>query len=136
MWTRKWLRMSWWNALTTLALLVAAVVLAVVGRWIPALITVILGVVIAASAIYARSGRASDITRLNALETVDERDRAMTGFALAVVGVAGLVLAMAVFIAALALLEPGHPMFWVAWGQLLAITGVWMVTNLLAVRRL
>ncbi|GAB4083546.1 hypothetical protein GCM10028784_01760 [Myceligenerans cantabricum] len=136
MWTRKRLRMSWWNALMTFVLLVVAAALTVAGQWFPAVASLVAAVAIAATAVYARSGRASDVTRLNALEVVDERDRSMTAFALAVVGVAGLLFSMATFLAATALLEPSHPMFWVAWGQVLGMTAVWIVANLVAVRRI
>lgn len=90
---------------------------------------------IAGSAIYARSGRASDVTRLNALETVDERDRTMTAFALAVVGVAAIFASFGVLLAAIALLDAQHPMFWIIMGQMLALAITWMIANVVAVRR-
>lgn len=136
MWTRRRLRMSWWNALVTLAVLAGAVVLAVSGQWVPAVLLAGIGLATGSFAVYARSGRASDITRLNAMEVVDERDRAMTTFALAVVGVTGLLLSVVVFIAAMVLLEHGHPMFYFAWGQVMVLAVVWTVANVLAVRRL
>lgn len=133
--THRWLRMSWWNGVLALAALGAAAGMAVLGRWAVAAIFVLVAVVVAASAIYARSGRASDLTRLNAAEYVDERDRAVGTHALAIVGVVALVLAMVVFVVGVVLLEPGNPMFWVLWGQVIALTIAWAVANLFALRR-
>lgn len=132
--TRETLRMSWWNVVLAAATLAAAVAFAVVGRWFVAAVFAAVAVVVVASAIYARSGRASDLTRLHAAEYVDERDRAIGMRAFAIVGVCALVIAMGVFIAAALLVEADDPMFWVAWGQMILLTIAWAVANVVAVR--
>jgi hypothetical protein len=126
--------MSWWNAVLTAVALAAAVLFAVLAQWGVAIIFLAAAVVIAASAIYARSGRASDIHRLNAIEYVDERDRAIGAQAFAILGVCAMVIAIGVFIAAM-LLTPSGPMFWVAWAQIILLTIAWAVANVVAVRR-
>ena len=57
--TRRWLRMSWWNAVLALVVLAGAVAMAVLGRWLVAAIFLAVVVLVVASAVYARSGRAS-----------------------------------------------------------------------------
>ncbi|GEK80698.1 hypothetical protein [Agrococcus baldri] len=133
--TRKWLRMSWWNAVMVVVVLIAAVIMAVLDRWGVAGIFVIVGVGLAASAIYARSGRASDLTRLNATEYIDERDRTVGTHALAIVGVVALVLTMVVFVVGTVLLDPGSPMFFVLWAQVILLVIAWMIANFVALRR-
>lgn len=135
MWTRKYLRMSWWNAVLGIVLLVATVVLAINGQVVQSIIMGALTVFLIGSAVYARSGRSSDVTRLNALESVDERDRAMASFALAVVGVAAMFVSVAVLIAGIFLLEPGEPMFWVVIGQMFVLAITWTIANIVAARR-
>ena len=133
--TRRWLRMSWWNAVLALVVLAGAVAMAVLGRWLVAAIFLAVVVLVVASAVYARSGRASDLTRLNAVEYLDERDRAVGTQAFAIVGVLALVLSMLVFILGTVLLEPDSPMFFVLWGQIIVLTIGWAVANLVALRR-
>lgn len=133
--TRKRFGMSWWNVVMVAVALIAAVIMAVLGRWGVAGIFVIVGLGLAGSAIYARSGSASDLTRLNAAEYVDERDRAVGTQAFAIVGVVALVLTMVVFVIGMALLEPGSPMFLVLAGQMIALTIAWAIANLVALRR-
>lgn len=133
--THEHLRMSWWNAALTIAALVAAIVLAVQQSWVSSIVTTLVAVGTAVTAIYARSGRASDLTRLNAAEYVDERDRAIGARALAVVGLVAMVMTLAVFILAMVLTEPGEPLRWIAIGQVLVLAVAWMLANLVAVRR-
>ena len=133
--TRRWLRMSWWTAVLALVVLAGAVAMAVLGRWLVAAIFLAVVVLVVASAVYARSGRASDLTRLNAVEYLDERDRAVGTQAFAIVGVLALVLSMLVFILGTALLEPDSPLFFVLWGQIIVLTIGWAVANLVALRR-
>lgn len=133
--TRKRFGMSWWNAALALVAIIAAVIMAVLGRWGVAAVFLAAGLVVAGSAIYARSGRASDLTRLNAAEYVDERDRAVGTQAFAIVGVVALVLTIVVFVIGTALLEPGSPMFFVLWAQMIALLIAWGVANVIALRR-
>ncbi len=132
--TRETLRMSWWNVVLAVLSLVAAVVFAVLGRWLAAIVLAAVAVVVVVGAVYARSGRASDLTRLHAAEYVDERDRAIGMRAFAIVGVCALVIAMGAFVAAALLVEADHPMFWVAWAQMVLLTIAWAVANVVAVR--
>lgn len=133
--TRSWLGMSWWNAALTLVVLAAAVTMAVLGQWSVAAVLAAVLVFVVVSAVYARSGRASDLARLNALEYADERDRTAATRGFAVVGAVGLVLALLAFVLGVLLLDPGHPMFWVLWVQVIALTLVWGVANVVALRR-
>lgn len=133
--TRSWLGMSWWNAALALAVLAGAVTMAALGQWPVAAVLVAVLVFVVASAVYARSGRASDLTRLNALEYADERDRTAATRGFAVAGAVGLVLALVAFVLGVVLLEPGHPMFWVVWAQVIVLTVVWGVANVVALRR-
>lgn len=135
MWTRRWLRMSWWNAVLTAATLLTAVLFAVRSQWLVAIVFAVIAIAGAASAIYARSGRASDYTRLNAAEYLDERDRTIGVHALAIVGVCALLIALGAFVAAMLLLEPDDPMFLVAWAQALLLAIAWAIANVVAVRR-
>lgn len=133
--TRKWLGMSWWNAAFTVMIVVCLVLMLVLGRWFAAIVMAVLLVAFVASVLYARTARASDVTRLNAAEYADERDRAMGAFGLAVVGVTAMFTSMAMFILAILLLPPTHPMVFVVWGQLVLLAVVWLVANWIAVRR-
>lgn len=133
--TRERFGMSWWNAVLVGVVLLAAVIMAVLGRWGVAGIFAVVAVVLAGSAIYARSGKASDLTRLNATEYLDERDRATGTQAFAIVGVVALVMTMIVFVIGIALLEPGSPMFYVLWAQIIVMTFAWMIANVVALRR-
>lgn len=133
--TRRRLGMSWWNAVIVLVAVIAAIVLAVQGSWGAAIIMALSGAAAAAGAIYARSGRASDITRLNAIEYIDERDRTIGAYAFAVVGVAALLLAFGVFVAVAVLTGGREPIFWLAFGQFMLLMAAWAVANVVAVRR-
>ncbi|WP_413318673.1 hypothetical protein AA0Z99_01160 [Agrococcus sp. 1P02AA] len=133
--TRRWLRMSWWNAALTAAALLTAVIFATRAQWFVAIAFAVIATAVAGSAIYARSGRASDFTRLNAAEYLDERDRTIGVHALAIVGVCAMLIAMGVLVAAMLLLEPGDPMSFIAWAQVVLLTIAWAVANVVAVRR-
>lgn len=132
---RKRVWISWWNLALAAATLGGGVVTAVAGNWVAAAIFAIASLAIVAGAVYARSGRASDLARLSAAEYVDERDRAVGIQALAIVGVAGLLLSVLVFLLGMLLLEPGSPMFVVLWAQLILLTIAWAVANWVALRR-
>lgn len=133
--TRKWLRMSWWNVVLLVGVLAAAVVMAVLGRWVEAVVFAVVVLFLGASAVYARSGRSGDLTRLNAAEYLDERDRAAATQGFAAVGVTALLLGFALLVLATVLLEPGEPMFLVLIGNLLVLAVVWGVANWVALRR-
>lgn len=133
--TRKWLRMSWWNVVLLVGVLAAAAVMAVLGRWVEAVVFAVVVLFLGASAVYARSGRSGDLTRLNAAEYLDERDRAAATQGFAAVGVTALLLGFALLVLATVLLEPGEPMFLVLIGNLLVLAVAWGVANWVALRR-
>jgi uncharacterized membrane protein len=133
--TRRWLRMSWWNALLVVVVLGGAVALALLDRWGAAGILLLVALLTGVSAVYARSGRASDVMRLNAAEYADERDRVAATRAFAAVGVVALMLSIAVFVAGQVLLEPGSGMRLVLWVQFIGLVVAWGVANVVALRR-
>ncbi|SDR83673.1 hypothetical protein [Agrococcus carbonis] len=133
--TRRWLRMSWWNALLVVAVLCGGVTLALLDRWGSAGILLLVALFTGASAVYARSGRASDVTRLNAAEYADERDRAAATRGFAAVGVVALLLSLAVLVTGQVLLEPGSAMRVVLWLQFIGLVVAWGVANVVALRR-
>ena len=71
--TRRWLRMSWWNAVLALVVLAGAVAMAVLGRWLVAAIFLAVVVLVVASAVYARSGRARGIPRGSTCRSASKR---------------------------------------------------------------
>ena len=127
--TRERLGMSWWNAVIVGVALIAAIVLAVQGNWGTAILMVLSGAITAVAAIHARSGRASDISRLNAVEYIDERDRAIGAHAFAIVGVVALLLAFSVFVVVAVLTSGREPIFWLAFGQLMLLLVAWAIAN-------
>ena len=84
-------------------------------------------------ALWARRPTARDVTRLNALEWRDERDRRLGKDALSVVGATALALSVVelVVVSILAL----DAALWLAWVQVLVLGTVWGVSNSVAVRR-
>lgn len=128
---RRRLPVSTANAVLVGAFLLAAVAAAGLGLWAAAVLLAVLGLAGLGSALYARRPGARDVTRVNAIEYRDERDRriARTGFA--AVGVVALVASMIHFIVATALsLE--HE--WLPAAQLLLLAAVWGVANSVAAR--
>jgi hypothetical protein len=75
-----------------------ALVEAALGRWTGVGYLGFLGLGGLAGALYARRSGSRDVTRLNALEWRDERDRNLAKSAFAVVGAASLLMVMAQFI--------------------------------------
>ncbi|MCH1882275.1 hypothetical protein [Agrococcus sp. ARC_14] len=133
--THKALRMSWWNAVIAAGALLTAVVLAILGDWFAAGLMTLAAIAFVLSALYARSGRASDITRLNAVEYIDERDRAIGAYAFAIVGVVALLLSLGVFVVVAVSTGGEGAVFWLALGQVLFLMAAWAVANVIAVRR-
>lgn len=133
--TRNRIGMSWWNVVCVLAIAVASVISFALERWFTGTVLGAVLVLFVASILYARSGRASDVTRLNAAEYTDERDRRMAAFGLAIVGVVAMVASVGTFAAAMALLPADHPMALIAWAQLVGLAVTWCVGNWIATRR-
>ena len=84
-------------------------------------------------ALWARRPKARDVTRLNALEWRDERDRRLGKDALSVVGATALALSIVelVVVSILAL----DAALWLTWAQVLVLGVVWSISNSVAVRR-
>lgn len=119
------------NAVLVGAFALAATTAAVIGLWPEAALLAVLGLAGFACALYARRPGARDVTRINAIEYSDERDRriAQTGFA--AVGVVALVASMIHFIVATAL-SLDHA--WLPAAQLFLLSLVWAIANSVAAR--
>lgn len=139
MWTRpSRMPVSPVNALLVAAFLLAAVGTAVAGRWGQAVLLAVVGLLGLGAALYARRHGSGDVTRVNAIEYRDERDRQIARDGFAVVGAVALVLSVGGFVAVQAL---GDQQAWapvargLAAGQLLVLAVVWALANYLAARR-
>jgi hypothetical protein len=124
------------NMVLVSAFLLGALAEAALGRWAGAGYLGFLGLGGLAGALYARRSGSRDVTRLNALEWRDERDRNLARSAFAVVGAAALLMVMAQFIVVV-VADPsaGSPLVWIACLQALILCLVWGVANSLVVRR-
>ena len=119
------------NTLLISAFLLVAVVMVVLGNvgtglWVGFLAVMMIGV-----ALYARRPDSRDITRLNAIEYRDERDKSLATEGFAAVGVAALILGMGVILT-LTVLEQ---LSWLVVGFYLVLLVVWAAANSRAVRR-
>lgn len=94
-------------------------------------ILLIAAVFIFVSAVYARGQKASDVTRLNAIEYRDERDRLLAKSGFAVVGVAALILSITEFVLAAVFQQYVA----IAAAQVLVLSIVWGIANSLATKR-
>ena len=92
-------------------------------------------------ALAARGPHASDLTRINAIEYRDERDRQLATYGFAVVGAVALCLAVAESVTAIILagtvfgLRVGSVVVGVVAAQQLVLYLVWGIANIRAVRR-
>ena len=119
------------NTILISAFLLVAVVMVVLGNvgtglWVGFLAVMMIGV-----ALYARRPDSRDITRLNAIEYRDERDKSLATEGFAAVGVAALILGMGVILT-LTVLEQ---LSWLVVGFYLVLLVVWAAANSRAVRR-
>lgn len=126
------------NAVLAGVFLVGAVVMAIAGSWFEAGLLAAVGIAGLIMALYARRPGSRDITRVNAIEYRDERDRriAQTGFL--VVGVAALIVSAIGFVAVTVLAGPlGWPSLLQlpSAAQLVLLCVVWAVANSVAARR-
>jgi hypothetical protein len=119
------------NAVLVSSFLLGAVSTAVLRNWPATSVLGALGVFGLAGALYARRDNARDITRVNAIEYRDERDRTVARNGFAVVGAVALVLSVVQVVVSTALTE--H--FWFAYAQLVVLSVTWSIANSLAVRR-
>lgn len=119
------------NAIMVATFLVASVVLAVAGNVRMALFVAYFGFAVLGVALYARRPDSRDVTRLNAIEYRDERDRSLAKEGFAAVGVAALIIALGSFIVMVVMEQVSSYLM----AALLALVVVWGVANSVAVRR-
>lgn len=112
-------------------LLAGAVVTGLFANWFEMALLLAAAVFIFVSAVYARGQKASDVTRLNAIEYRDERDRLLAKSGFAVVGVVALVLAIVEFVLAAVF----QHLVLLASAQVLVLCAVWGIANSVAAKR-
>jgi accessory gene regulator protein AgrB len=118
------------NTVLVVTFFVASVVLAVLGNVGMALLMAYFGVAGLAVALYARRPDSRDITRLNAIEYRDERDKSLAAQGFAAVGVAALIIAFVSFVVMMF-----TQVNWYVLTVLLTLLVVWGAANSVAVRR-
>jgi len=124
------------NLVLVSAFLLGALIAGALGRWTGAAYLGALGLSGLAGALYARRSGSRDVTRLNALEWRDERDRALAKSGFAVVGAVALLMVLAQLIVVV-VTDAGHdsPFMWVTLSQMLILYIAWGIANSVAVRR-
>ena len=118
------------NTILVLTFLAASAVLAVLGNVGMALLMAYFGVAGLAVALYARRPNSRDITRVNAIEYRDERDRSLAAQGFSAVGVAALIIVFISFV----VMMLAQQINWYVLAVLLALLVVWAVANTVAVR--
>lgn len=119
------------NIVLVSTLLAGAIVTALTQNWFSAILLLIAGLFGLGGALYARRPNSRDITRLNAIEYRDERDRLLAKQGFAAVGAAALILAVIELVLALIF----NQLVAVACAQLIALCIVWGIANSIAVKR-
>jgi hypothetical protein len=118
------------------AFLLGALIAGALGSWTGAAYLGALGLSGLAGALYARRSGARDVTRLNALEWRDERDRSLAKSGFAVVGAVALLMVLAQFIIGVVTnAGPHSPFMGVTLSQMLILYIAWGIANSVAVRR-
>lgn len=118
------------NILLVSIFLVGAVTTAVLHNWIGTGLLTVLGLGGLGGAIYARRAGSRDITRINAIEYRDERDRMLARNGFAVVGAVALALSVVELVVATVLTS----YYFIASIQLFILTVTWVSANSRAVR--
>jgi len=129
------LRISTINRVLVGSLFLGAVIAGALGRWTGAVFLGVLCLGGLAAALAARRSDSRDVTRLNALEWRDERDRTLAKSGFAAVGTVALVMVLAQVIVLLVAGSTGSAFMWVALVQLVILNITWSVANSIAVRR-
>jgi len=109
-----------------------AIVAALTQNWFGTILLLTLGVLGLSAAVYARRPNSRDITRINAIEYRDERDRDRAKHGFATVGAAALVLSVVEVVLTTIFF---HELVGVAGAQLLTLSIVWGIANSNAVKR-
>ena len=136
--TRNPLPVSPTNAVLAAVFLTGAVVTAVSGNWYQAGLLAAVGIAGLAMAVYARRPDSRDITRVNAIEYRDERDKRIAQLGFSAVGVAALIVSAIGFVTVTVL---GGPLEWPAAVQMLLavqlvlLCVIWAAANSIAARR-
>lgn len=123
------------NLVLVSAFLIGAVIAGALGKWPGATYLGFLGFGGLAGALYARRSGSRDVTRLNALEWRDERDRTLAKSGFAVVGAVALLMVLLQFIVAITVAAIISPFVWASIAQLTILCVVWSVANSVVVRR-
>lgn len=114
-------------------LLATALVAFVLGHVLQGVGLVAVGLGGSGCALWARRPASRDVTRLNALEWRDERDRRLGKDALSVVGASALGLSVAALVVT-SIVGSGIAVG-IAYAQLLVLLAVWALADSVAVRR-
>ena len=114
------------------AFIAGASVAAFTQNWFGAILLLALGLMGLGAAVHARRPNSRDITRINAIEYRDERDRDLAKHGFATVGAAALVLSVVEVLLATIFF---HQLVGLAGAQLLTLSIVWGIANSQAVKR-
>ena len=115
------------NIIIVAAFFAGAVASIALGKYPAAVVLVVVGLVGLVGALYATRSNARDISRINAIQYRDERDRLLAKEGFAIVGAAALILSIAEVV--LATLIFPNPVYFVAVFQLLALCLVWGIAT-------
>ncbi|CAN5331408.1 hypothetical protein BH11ACT4_BH11ACT4_12840 [soil metagenome] len=118
------------NIVLVSTFLAGAIASALLRNWLPTGLLLALGLGGLLAALYARRAGSRDITRINAIEYSDERDRMLARKGFAVVGAVALALSVVELVIAAMFTD----YYWIASIQLLVLSVTWGVANSLAVR--
>jgi hypothetical protein len=124
------------NLVLVSAFALGALIAGALGSWTGAAYLGFFGLGGLACALFARRPGSRDVTRLNALEWRDERDRTLAKSGFAVVGAVALLMVLAQFIVVVVTdAGPDSPFMWVTLSQILILFIAWVIANSVAVRR-
>jgi hypothetical protein len=123
------------NLVLVSAFLLGALIAGAQGSWQGAMFLGFLSLGGLACALHARRSGSRDVTRLNALEWRDERDRNLAKSGFAVVGAAALLMLVMQFVVVLTLADADSPFVLAATVQLTILSLAWSIANSVVVRR-
>lgn len=121
------------NVALVSVLFAGALACALTRNWVGAVVLSVTGVLGLVSALYARRQSSRDVTRINAIEYRDERDRRLARHGFAIVGAAALVLSVLEVV--LSSVFGGVAAIAFASGQLFLLVIIWGAANSWAVKR-
>lgn len=115
------------NMLLVGLLTAGAATTAILGNWLGTAFLGFIAVFATVAARYARRPDSQDITRVNALEYRDERDRELARRGFSAVGATALILSLLAATVCIVLADP--LLIMLSCGQLLLLSIVWAVSN-------